>query len=257
MDDLEEARDKVRWGRAKKSRKVDEHDQKIAAYHEAGHALVQAMIKGGDPLHKVSILPRGIFGGATFSLPERDRTVYTTDYLKAQIMIAFGGRIAEDMFFGEISSGAGMDIKQVTQVARSMIKEFGMSDKLGFIYYGDEDGQGGVDMFRREYSDNTADLIDREVKALIDSLYVRTRKLMEENRDKIQTIAEALLKYETLTGDEVHALIRGDTLDKPTISDLLDTDHARADEPVGKARPLKTKSKPVTDLGGGELPAPG
>lgn len=257
MDDLEEARDKVRWGRAKKSRKVDEHDQKVTAYHEAGHALVQAMIKGGDPLHKVSILPRGIFGGATFSLPERDRTVYTTDYLKAQIMVAFGGRIAEDMFFGEISSGAAMDIRQVTQVARSMIKEFGMSDKLGFIYYGDEDGQGGVEMFRREYSDNTADLIDREVKALIDSLYARTRKLMEENSDKIQTIAEALLKYETLTGDEVHALIRGDTLDKPTLSDLLDADHARPDEAIGKARPVKSKPKPLTDLGGGELPAPG
>ncbi len=256
MDDLEEARDKVRWGRARKSRKVDEREQKITAYHEAGHALVQALTKDADPIHKVSILPRGPYGGATFALPEHDRTVYTREYLRAQIIITFGGRISEDMFFGEVSSGAAMDIRQATQIARKMVKEFGMSESLGFIYYGDDDVGQFEGLGRREYSDATADLIDREVKKLIETLYKQTRELMEANRDKIRAIAEALLKYETLTGNEVHTLIRGESLDKPSISDLLDAEGMPSRERVGKARPVKDEEKAYGDLGG-ELPATG
>ena len=255
MEDLEEARDKVRWGRAKKSRKYDEEDQRLTAYHEAGHALVQALLKSADPVHKVSILPRGQFGGATYSLPERDRLVYTANYLKATIMVTFGGRIAEQMFFGEVSSGAAMDIKQATQIARSMVKEYGMNESVGFVYYGD--GEGQMDhLLSREYSEQTADMIDREIKKLIDTLYAETHRLMDANRDKIIAIAEALLKHETLTGDEVNAIIRGDDLDKPSISDLLDAE-AKSDGTVGKARPLKPRQKPLSDLGGGELPATG
>jgi len=256
MDDLEEARDKVRWGRAKKSRKYDEQDQRLTAYHEAGHALVQALLKAADPVHKVSILPRGQFGGATFSLPERDRMVYSADYLKATLMVTFGGRIAEEMFFGEVSSGASMDIKQATQIARSMVKEFGMNESAGFVYYGDGDG-AMEQMLRREYSDSTADMIDREIKKLIDTLYAETRRMMEANREQIVAIAEALLKYETLTGDEVNTLIRGDELKKPTISDLLDAEAKDDGTEVGKARPINPKQEPLSGLGGGELPAPG
>lgn len=255
MEDLEEARDKVRWGRAKKSRKADAQDQRLTAYHEAGHAIVQALLKAADPVHKVSILPRGNFGGATFSLPERDRLVYSAEYLKATIMVAFGGRIAEEMFFGEVSSGAGMDIKQATQIARSMVKEYGMNEAVGFVYYGDGEGEMGH-LMQREYSDQTADMIDREIKKLIDTLYAETRQLMESNRDKVVALAEALLKYETLTGDEVNAVIRGDDLDKPSISDLLDAE-AKSDGSVGKARPVQSNEDPLSDLGGGELPAPG
>ncbi len=254
MEDLEEARDKVRWGRAKKSRQVDQHDQKVTAYHEAGHAIVQALLKNTDPVHKVSILPRGQMGGATFSLPERDRMVYTKDYLVALVMVTFGGRLAEDMFFGEISTGASQDIRQATMIARQMVKEYGMNDALGFVYYGD-DGAGPMEgLARREYSDHTAEQIDAEIKNMIDSLYVETRKLMEANRDKIVAVAEALLKYETLTGDEVHTLIRGETLDKPTISDLLDAENPGGKQ-VGKARPVQPEPKPGLDLGGGQLPA--
>jgi cell division protease FtsH len=257
MEDLEEARDKVRWGRAKRSRQVDERDQKVTAYHEAGHAIVQATLKDADPLHKVSILPRGQMGGATFSLPERDRMVYTKDYLVATIMVTFGGRIAEDMFFGEISSGAGMDIRQVTAIARKMVMEFGMNDELGFIYYGDAESTSPFEGFgQRDYSENTAQRIDTEVKKLIDKLYAETEKLMETNRDTIIAIAEALLKYETLTGDEVHAIMRGEPIEKPTISDLLDADDATGKH-IGKARPVKPQQKPDIELGGGELPAPG
>jgi cell division protease FtsH len=258
MDDLEEARDKVRWGRAKKSRQVDEHDQKVTAYHEAGHAVVQALTKFADPLHKVSILPRGMFGGATFSLPERDRMVYTKDYLVASIKTAFGGRIAEEMFMNEVSSGASMDIKQATAIARQMVKEFGMNEELGFVFYGDTNVGGMYEgLGQREYSDATAQRIDQEIKKLIDALYEETRLLLVAQRDKIAAVAEALLKYETLTGDEVHALIRGETLDKPTISDLLDAE-VRAGKKVGKARPAESDGRPAVDLGGGgSLPAPG
>jgi len=258
MSDLEEARDKVRWGRAKKSKRVDEQDQKITAYHEAGHAVVQTLRKDADPVHKVSILPRGSFGGATFSLPERDRMVYTKDYLVAAVMVTFGGRIAEEMFFEQTSSGAAQDIKQATFIARQMVKEFGMSDDMGFVYYGDGEAPDQfVGLGRREYSDSTADRIDQEIKKLIDSLYAATKQLMEDNRDKVVAVADALLIYETLTGDEVNALLRGERLEKPTISDLLDAEQADGGCQVGKARPLQAGSEPTVDLGGGELPAPG
>jgi cell division protease FtsH len=221
------------------------------------------MLKDADPLHKVSILPRGQMGGATFSLPERDRMVYTKDYLTATIMVTFGGRIAEDMFFKEISSGAGMDIRQATGIARKMVMEFGMNEELGFIYYGDgESGSPFEGLGQREYSESTAQRIDTEIKKLIDKLYAETEKLMASNREKIVEIAEALLKYETLTGDEVHTLIRGESLDKPSISDLLDADDASGGKMVGKARPVpKPRDTGLElgggELGGGELPAPG
>ena len=256
MEDLEEARDKVRWGRARKSRQVDEHDQKVTAYHEAGHAIVQAHNKHADPLHKVSILPRGNYGGATFSLPERDRMVYTKDYLVATIMVAFGGRIAEDLFVGEISSGAGQDIKMATYIARQMVKEYGMNEELGFVYYGDSEGpENLMGLPHRDYSDNTADLIDREIKKLIDRLYCETKELLESNRDQVVELAEALLKYETLSGEEVQSIIRGEGLDKPTISDLLDEEHTGQSKSESRADEKETD--PGLDLGGGQLSVTG
>jgi cell division protease FtsH len=255
MVDLEEARDKVRWGRAHRSRQIDERDKKVTAYHEAGHAIVQVLLKDADPLHKVSILSRGPYGGATFSLPERDRMVYTKEYLTAMIQVAFGGRIAEDMFFGEISSGASMDIRQVTAIARQMVKEYGMNESLGFVYYGDEEGEMGLG--RQSYSSQTGNQIDQEIKKLIDTLYEKTTKLMAENREVLESIAEALLKYETLTGDDVHAIIRGETLERPTISDILDAEQSKPGSAVGKAKPADSESDAGLDLGGGSLPAPG
>ncbi|MFQ5461227.1 MAG: ATP-dependent zinc metalloprotease FtsH [Phycisphaerae bacterium] len=253
--DLEEARDKVRWGRAKKSASVDEQDRKLTAYHEAGHAYIQAMEKDGDPLHKVSIIPRGPAGGATFSLPERDRMVYGKEYLLAKLRMTFGGRIAEEVFFGEISSGAGMDIKQATEIARNMVRDWGMGQTTGFVYYGTED-VGALDLRPREYSDKTAETIDAEVKRILDDAYAEAEKIIKNNRDKIETIAQALLKYETLSGEEVNALIRGESLNRATVSDLLD--NLEAGEQVGMARPIKKiDPAPDTELGGGALPQPG
>lgn len=257
MTDLEEARDKVRWGRAKKSREVDEKEKRVVAFHEAGHAVVQALLPDADPIHKVSIIPRGQAGGATFSLPEKDRLVYGKKFLTATMKVTFGGRIAEEMFCDDISSGAAQDIRQATEIVRRMVIEWGMSDVVGFLYHGEESrasyilGLPGA----REYSEHTAQLIDAEIKRLVDTAFEETKRLMEAHRDKLEAIAKALLKYETLDGDDVHKLIRGEPLDRPSVSDLLDAENApprRVPEPP-RAKPIIAKP----DIGPGALPQPG
>jgi len=259
QEDLEEARDKIRWGRAKKSAVIDERDRRITAYHEAGHALIQALEKEADPLHKVSIIPRGPSGGATFSLPERDRLVYTKSYLLATMRVALGGRLAEDVFFNEISSGAAADIKQATEIARRMVRDWGMGDTLGFVYYGDEENSTGLfDYTRPVYSDKTAELIDAEVKRILDTAYEQAKRVITGEREKVQAVAEALLRYETLTGDEVNALIRGESLERTSVSDLLDG--AKPDRSVGLARPIEAdpaRAQKKPHLGEGRLPQPG
>ena len=221
--DLEEARDKVRWGRAKRSRVIDKKEKELTAYHEAGHTLVQSLIEDADPLHKVSIIPRGPMGGATFSLPEKDRTMFTRKYCMAMIQVCFGGRIAEDLVFHDISSGASADIMQATDIAKKMILNWGMSDLLGPINYGDAAGRDmiyGMGL-EKDYSDKTAESIDNEVKSLTDISYKKAKEIIAANRDKLDAIASALLKYETLDAEEVKTLLAGGKLDKPTVSELL------------------------------------
>ncbi|MBU0717500.1 MAG: ATP-dependent zinc metalloprotease FtsH [Planctomycetes bacterium] len=255
QEDLEEARDKIRWGRAKKSAVVDERDRKITAYHEAGHALIQALEKDADPLHKVSIIPRGPSGGATFSLPERDRMVYTMRYLLATMRVMLGGRIAEEVFFDEISSGAASDIKQATEIARRMVREWGMGESLGFVYYGEEPSGGAFDLpTARGYSDKTAEIIDGEIKRIVGGAYGEAKRIIADDRDKLKALAEALLKYETLSGDEVNAVIRGESLERATVGDLLDS--AAASDRIGAARPIEANLEPKTRLGEGPLPQP-
>jgi cell division protease FtsH len=232
--DLEEARDKVRWGRARKSRVIDEHDKKITAYHEAGHAFVQSMLKDADPLHKVSIIPRGPFGGATFALPEKDRLHYTKRYCMALLQVCFGGRIAEEIFCDDISSGAQADIQQATSIARQMILTWGMSEKLGPISYEPDSGLRDLMYIiptEKEYSEKTAEEIDSEVKKLLDQAYKKARELIEANKDKLEKIAKALLKYETLDADDVKLILQGGELDKPTVSDLLAAERAKNEQP--------------------------
>jgi cell division protease FtsH len=259
QEDLEEARDKIRWGRAKKKSAVDERDRKLTAYHEAGHAVIQALEKDADPLHKVSIIPRGPMGGATFALPERDRMVYTKNYLEAEMRVLFGGRIAEQIFFNEISSGASQDIKQASKIARHMIRDWGMGENTGFVFLGEEENSAGFfDFGPREYSDKTAEVIDVEVKCLLDTAHAQALRTIQDNRDKVDAVAQALLKYETLTGEEVNALLRGESLERATVSDLLDS--ARPGRPVPAARPIESKPAPrpaKEDLGPGPLPQPG
>jgi len=234
MADLEEARDKVRWGRARKSRVIDEREKEITAYHEAGHTLVQSLLDDADPLHKVSIIPRGPMGGATFALPEKDRTLFTKRYCMALMQVCFGGRIAEELFCDDISSGAQSDILQATGIARQMILTWGMSDKLGLISYEPELGiknQVYVIPGEKEYSEKTAEEIDGEVKKLTEEAYKSARELIEANKDKLEAIAKALMKYETLDADDVEMILNGAELDKPTVSGLLASEQAKSEQP--------------------------
>jgi cell division protease FtsH len=256
MDDLEEARDKVRWGRARKSRVIDEKEKVATAYHEAGHAVVQHLNKDADPIHKVTIIPRGQMGGATFSLPEKDRMSYSKKACIATIKTCFGGRIAEEMFCGDVNTGASGDIRQASALARRMVRDWGMSDRLGFVFYGDDDSKMAYfDMgTSRDYSEETAKIIDEEIKKLIDTLYDETRKLLEGNRDRIEAMAKALLKYETLDSTDVDRIMKGETLTRPTVADLLEQESNRRGTVI--APPIDNKSSDLR-LGGGPLPAPG
>ncbi len=235
QDDLEEARDKVRWGRARKSRVIDEKEKETTAYHEAGHALIQVLEDDADPLHKVSIIPRGGAGGATFSLPEKDRYLYTRRYCEALLCVCFGGRVAEEIFCGDISSGASMDIAQATEIARQMVIDWGMSEKLGMINYAGNPKRRAMfgDMNLRDFSEDTARLIDAEVKSLIDSALERTRATMAAHRDQVTAIADGLLRFETLEAEEVQSLIDGKPLEKtipPTVDQLLSGEQAPSDD---------------------------
>jgi cell division protease FtsH len=256
QDDLEEARDKVRWGRARKSRAIDEKEKVATAYHEAGHAVVQYLEKDADPIHKVTIIPRGNYGGATMALPEKDRMSHSKKWCYAFMKVCFGGRIAEEMFTGDVNTGAAGDIRQATSLARKMIRDWGMSERLGFVFYGDDDSKmsfmdvGGS----RDYSEQTARAIDEETKALIDRLYDDTRKLLETNKDRVEAIAKALMRYETLDASEVDRVMKGEVLTKPTVGDLLEKEQSRRGVVI---QPAAEPKGPDITLGGGPLPTPG
>ena len=256
QDDLEEARDKVRWGRARKSRVIDEKDKIATAYHEAGHAVVQYLTKDADPIHKVTIIPRGNFGGATMALPEKDRNNYSKKWCIATMKTTFGGRIAEEMFCGDINTGAMGDIRQASGIARRMVREWGMNERLGFVFYGEDENKANYFDFGggREYSDETARIIDEEIKKLIDGLYEETRVLLDGNRDRVEALAKALLKYETLDANDVDRIMRGDVLTKPTVGDLLAKEQSRRATTIA---PSENPAEPDIQLGGGPLPAPG
>jgi cell division protease FtsH len=230
-DDLEEARDKVRWGRSRKSRVIDEKEKLITSYHEAGHAIVQELRENADPLHKVSIIPRGPMGGATFSLPEKDRYLYTRNYCKAVLEVALAGRIAEAMFCDDISSGAQNDIAKATELAKKMVLDWGMSDKLGMINYSNDDKRiMPMDSGGKDYSEHTAQIVDGEIRRIIDDAWTGAEQLLKQHRDALDRLANALLKYETLSAEDVRQIIDGKTLDKPTVEDLLNAEHEKASD---------------------------
>ena len=255
LDDLEEARDKVRWGRAKRSRVVDDKDRVLTAYHEAGHAVVQCILKDTDPVHKVSIIPRGPYGGATFSLPEKDRQTYNRSYLEAQMRVACAGRIAEDMLGHDANSGAAQDIRQATEIARRMITDWGMSERLGFVAYNPDRPPGPFELGgAKEFSDKTAELIDGEIKRIIDVAYADTQRVLEVHREQLEAVAQALLKYETLDGEEVRRVIAGESIERPTVADLIDAEqNRRGPQAPPMARPVE---KPADEGEAGPLPSP-
>lgn len=216
---LDEAREKVLWGKQRKTRVMDEAEKKITAYHEAGHALVSELLSPrAEPVHKVTIIPRGVSLGSTMRLPERDRYILQKGYFEANLAVAFGGRVAEELVFGEISHGARDDIKRATELARQMVCEFGMSEVLGPINYSDNEETLflGREITRtRHISEQTAREIDREVKRLVDEAYHRAKDLLLKHREILDRLAAALLKHETLLGDEVRQILRGEAIRVP------------------------------------------
>lgn len=255
QDDLEESRDKVKWGRSRKSQKIEENERKVVAYHEAGHATAMFYDEDAEPLHKVTIIPRGPALGSTFMLPEKDRHIVSKKQLISQLCVCFGGRIAEEMFCGDQFNGTASDIRQATAIARAMVTEYGMSEKLGFQLYSSDDSDtnnllGSLD---RPYSDDTAHLIDTEVKSLINRTYEQTRRLIEEHRDEVTRLADALLKYETLSHDEIEKIMKGELLTKQTVGDLLKAEQEKPSPAVSNSSPDDEE-----DLGDapGAMPSP-
>ncbi|MGE0786140.1 MAG: ATP-dependent zinc metalloprotease FtsH [Sandaracinaceae bacterium] len=215
MNDFELAKDKVIMGAERRSAVITEDQKAITAWHEAGHALVGYYSPEHDPLHKVTIIPRGRALGVTVSLPEEDRLGYSKTLAKSQLASMMGGRVAEELKFGELTSGAASDIQKATQLARAMVTEWGMSEKLGPLHYG-ESGQDsymmGPRLSQREYSEETAREIDAEVKRLVDDGYHKANEILTSNRDQLDAIAEALLDRETLDREELIAIIEGKDL---------------------------------------------
>jgi len=218
MVDFEMSKDKVMMGVERRSMILSDEEKKNTAYHEAGHALVAAMTPGADPVHKVTIIPRGMALGLTMQLPEDDKHTYTRDYLEAMLAVLMGGRSAEEIFLGHITTGAGNDIERATDIARNMVCEWGMSE-LGPLAYGKKDEAiflGREIAQHRDYSEDTAIQIDKEVKRIVNGGYENAKKLLAKNRDTLERIAQALLEREVIDANEVRMLMEGKPLpDKP------------------------------------------
>ncbi len=215
---LEEARDKVRWGRERRSLAMSDTEKTSTAWHEAGHAILSVLLDHTDPLHKVTIIPRGRSLGATMSLPEGDQYSLSRKEALDTLAMTAAGRIAEELFTHDLSTGASMDIKQMTRLARKMVCEWGMSETLGMVEYGDHEEHVflGRDLSRdRQYSEATAQEIDREVKKLCDDAFNRAMKLISTHRDKVEIIAKALLEFETLDGEQVKDILQTGTMKNP------------------------------------------
>jgi cell division protease FtsH len=210
--EFEEARDKVMMGAERKSKVISEDDKKITAYHEAGHAIVSLNEKACDPIHKATIIPRGIAGGMVMPLPERDRDYHSKEYFHSIIAMAMGGRVSEEIILGhdKVTTGAMQDIKQATSTARRMVTRFGMSSELGPLTYGDNEDEvflGRSIRRHQQMSEDTARKIDAEIKKIVDAGYKKAKKILTEKIDDLHKLAKALMLYETLTGDEIKDLI--------------------------------------------------
>ena len=215
MHDIEEARDKIRFGRSRKSMIMSEQERRMTAFHEAGHTLVNIKEPKADPLHKVTIIPRGMAMGVTMMLPDGDRHGMSKLEILARLRVAYGGRLAEELIFGDVTTGAQNDIEQATELARLMVTKWGMSDAVGPVSYaeGEEHLFLGREVSRSvNHSEETARLIDSEVKRFLVEAHDAARHTLQENLESLHQIAEALLLYETLSAEEVNALLRGEDL---------------------------------------------
>lgn len=270
MSELEEAKDKVMMGAERRSMAMTENERKLTAYHEAGHAIVALNLPDSDPIHKATIIPRGRALGMVMRLPENDRISVSRIKLEADLAVAAGGRIAEEMIFGRdyITTGASSDIAQATKIARRMIVEWGMSNELGFLSYAEEGAQnvflGHTTNATQNMSNETALIIDEEIRKIIDRTYGTAYKILKGNRNALENLAQGLLEYETLTGDEIKLVINGEKIERKTIENAKPIKHAKmptnkdiADDkdeaPKVRKRP-KRAPKSDTKTSGGEPP---
>jgi cell division protease FtsH len=256
MDDFEKAKDKVMLGTERKSLVLTESERRLTAYHEAGHVVIGLKIPGLDPVHKVTIVPRGRALGITASLPEEDRHSYTKEWMEGQLAMLFGGRVAEELIFGprDITTGAGNDIERATGMARRMVTSFGMSEVIGLVSVGDNEQEvflGRELVQRRTVSEHTQRIVDQEVKRILDEAHAKAQSVVSGNLDLLESIAQALLERETLDREEIETLARGETL--PPLPPLPDEE-----VPAKLAKPLAPPKAPRGfGLAGGEGPLPG
>ena len=214
MKDFEDAKDKVMLGLERRSLVLTEEERKLTAYHEAGHAIVALNTPGADPIHKVTIVPRGRALGLTLGLPDKDRYNYTKEWLLGELVIFFGGRAAEELVFGAdlVTAGASNDIARATGIARRMVTQFGMSDSIGMMAVGDKEQEiflGREFSQRREISERTAEAVDDEVKKMLDAAYVRALEIVRSKRELLDRMVDALMERETLDREEVDLLFQG------------------------------------------------
>ena len=255
MSDFEEAKDKVMMGVERRSMVISEKEKKTTAYHEAGHALVAVLLPGTDPLHKVTIIPRGRALGVTMQLPMDEQHTYQRNYLINSLAILMGGRCAEEICLGEMTTGAGNDIERATEMARKMVCEWGMSEKMGPLTYGAKEEQvflGKDFSSQKNFSDQTAKLIDQEVKTLVMGGYTRATELLTQNRDKLEEMAQALLEHETLNAKNIQNILNG--------KDISDNEDSGMSQNSKKDETPSQNIKPKTDseegLLGGGMPDP-
>jgi len=250
MSDFEMAKDKVMMGAERRSMILTEDEKKITAYHEAGHAVVAALVPHADPLHKVTIIPRGMALGLTMQLPVDDKHNYSKDYLESELAILMGGRVAEETFLKGMTTGAGNDIERATAMARQMVCEWGMSP-MGPLTFGKKEEQiflGREISQHRDYSEATAIRIDAEVGKLVKSGYELARKLITENSDGLVKVAEALLERESIDGDEVKLLLEGKQLPPLGPAEVAEDEAQQVLRPEG--------SKRIPGLNEGSEPSP-
>ena len=254
LEDFEKAKDKVMMGPERRSMVMTEDEKKLTAYHEAGHAIVGIHVPQHDPVHKVTIIPRGRALGVTFYLPERDKLSLTRESALSKLASAMGGKAAEELVFGpdNVTNGAYSDIQHVTNLATAMVSQWGMSDKLGNINYTStqESFLGSQSQFNA--SDESRELIDQEVRRLVDEAYERAKGILKDNWDEMENLAQGLLEYETLTGEDMMRVIRGDA---PKVGDDDDSDSDKGSAVPSMTAIPKTK-KPKAPKGGGLEPEP-
>jgi len=253
MAEFESAKDKVMMGAERRSLVMTEEERRLTAYHEGGHALVAVRTQASDPIHKATIIPRGRSLGMVMRLPETDRLSVSREKLIADITIAMGGRIAEELIFGEdkVTSGASSDIEMATKIAREMVIRYGMSDKLGPLTYAENEQEiflGRSVTQTRHVSEATAQVIDAEIRFIVDTCYDRAHKILEGGIDDLHALAEALLEYETLTGDEIIALLEGEEIRKEEVGE--DSEEAPKDKQEGGGSVPRAGKRPEPDPAG-------